>query len=114
MKKNGTSASESRRSARSGYLYIRRCYELTSFDGSHSRKRNDKQTNYQQTNSQYIFTWLINYLRSDAFGGSSVSINQNVENWAKTRFSSDVDPLTDEEITRLRSLLITAPSVGTY
>ena len=89
-------------------------YELTSFDGSHSRKRNDKQTNYQQTNSQYIFTWLINYLRSDAFGGSSVSINQNVENWAKTRFSSDVDPLTDEEITRLRSLLITAPSVGTY
>lgn len=79
-------------------------YELTSFDGvsNHSRKRNDT----AQTNPNYIYTWLINYLRQDQFGGTSVSINQNVENWAKTRHSQAVAPLTDEEIATLRRLLV--------
>lgn len=77
-------------------------YELTSFDGTHSRKRNDNAS----TNPDYIFTWLINYLRSDTFGGTSGSINTNVENWAKTRHSQAVDPLTDEEIATLRRLLV--------
>ncbi|MBR3064387.1 MAG: tyrosine-protein phosphatase [Bacteroidales bacterium] len=79
-------------------------YELTSFDGvsNHSRKRNDT----VQTNPNYIYTWLINYLRQDQFGGTSVSINQNVENWAKTRHSQAVAPLTDEEIATLRRLLV--------
>lgn len=77
-------------------------YELTSFDGSHSRKRNDTSA----TNPEYIFTWLINYLRSDKFGGTSVSINQNVVNWAKTQHSPAVAPLTDEEIATLRRLLV--------
>lgn len=83
---------------------LSRDYELTSFDGvnGHSRKRNDT----AQTNPDYIYTWLINYLRQNQFGGTSVSINQNVENWAKTRFSDDVAPLTDEEIRQLRNLLI--------
>lgn len=77
-------------------------YELTSFDGSHSRKRNDTSA----TNPEYIFTWLINYLRSDKFGGTSVSINQNVVNWAKTQHSPAVAPLSDEEIATLRRLLV--------
>ena len=77
-------------------------YELTSFGGVNSRKRNDT----AQTNPNYIFTWLINYLRQDQFGGTSVSINQNVENWAKTLHSQAVAPLTDEEIATLRRLLV--------
>lgn len=76
-------------------------YELTNFDGSHDRKRN-------ATSGSYIFTYLINYLRSGRFGDSSCSMNQLVENWAKTQFSNDPNlaPLTDEEIATLRSLLV--------
>ena len=73
-------------------------YELTSFGGS-SRHRNDN-------SSTFRYTWLINYLRSGDFGGYSVTINQNVENWAKTRFSEDVAPLTDNEIAQLRKYLV--------
>jgi protein tyrosine/serine phosphatase len=76
-------------------------YELTNFDGSHDRKRN-------ATSGSYIFTYLINYLRSGRFGDSSCSMNQLVENWAKTQFSNDPNlaPLTDEEIATLRRLLV--------
>lgn len=78
-------------------------YELTSFDdGRHTRRRNDP----GQGNTTYILTYLINYLRQDRFGGTSVSINQNVVNWAKTRFSASVDPLTDAEIAQLRNMMI--------
>ena len=75
-------------------------YELTSFDGvsGHSRKRNDN----EETNKDYIFTWLINYLQK--FEGST--INEKVVTWAKTRHSSSVAPLTDAEIVLLRSYLI--------
>ncbi|MBO6082776.1 MAG: hypothetical protein J6P46_07120, partial [Bacteroidales bacterium] len=66
------------------------------------RKRNDT----AQTNPDYIYTWLINYLRQDKCGGTSFSINKNVDNWAKTRHSQDVDPLTDDEIATLRRLLV--------
>lgn len=78
-------------------------YELTNFDGSHDRKRN-------ATSGSYIFTYLINYLRSGRFGDSSCSMNQLVENWAKTQFSNDPNlaPLTDEEIATLRRLLVVA------
>lgn len=78
-------------------------YELTSFDdGRHTRRQNDPGPG----NTTYILTYLVNYLRQDRFGGSTVSINQNVVNWAKTRFSDSMDPLTDDEIARLRNIMI--------
>lgn len=78
-------------------------YELTSFDdGRHTRRRNDPGPG----NTTYILTYLVNYLRQDRFGGTAVSINQNVVNWAKTRFSDSMDPLTDDEIARLRNIMI--------
>lgn len=74
-------------------------YELTSFDGSHTRRRNDP----HDDNQDYILMYLVKHLR-DNFEGNT--INEKVENWAKTRFSNDVDPLTDAEIAQLRSLLV--------
>jgi len=76
-------------------------YELTTFDGSNKRFRN-----YRATEDEtHILYELITYLRK--FGDfKTQTINELVENWATTRHSPDVDPLTPEEIALLRKYLI--------
>ncbi|MBR5706219.1 MAG: tyrosine-protein phosphatase [Bacteroidaceae bacterium] len=76
-------------------------YELTTFDGSNKRLRN-----YRATEDEtHILYELVTYLRR--FGYPEVSsINQLVLNWATTRHSESVDPLTMEEIGLLRQYLI--------
>ena len=72
-------------------------YELTS-----SRYRNDE-------TGRYPFKTLINYLKEDQFGDSTSTIQKRVYNWAMTDYSEqdgNVLPLTSEEITRLRELLL--------
>lgn len=76
-------------------------YELTSFDGSHTRRRNDP----GQGNTDYILKYLINYLRQ--FEGST--INEKVVNWATTPYQgSSIPALTATEIAQLRNLLVVA------
>ena len=76
-------------------------YELTTFAGTNKRLRN-----YRATEDEtHILYELVTYLRR--FGYPEVSsINQLVLNWATTRHSESVDPLTMEEINLLRSYLI--------
>ena len=76
-------------------------YELTTFDGTNKRLRN-----YRATEDEtHILYELVTYLRR--FGYPEVSsINQLVLNWATTRHSENVDPLTMDEINLLRSYLI--------
>ena len=74
-------------------------YELTSFDGSHTRRRSDP----GQGNTEYILTYLINYLRQ--FKGST--INEKVVNWATTPYQgSSIPALTTTEISQLQTLLV--------
>lgn len=71
-------------------------YELTSFSGS---LRERTAVNYYQ----YPFKRLITYLKGQ-FGGAT--LQETVTNWATTRHSDTVDPLTLEEIGKLKSLLL--------
>lgn len=74
-------------------------YELTSFDGSHTRRRSDP----GQGNTEYILKYLINYLRQ--FEGST--INEKVVNWATTPYQgSSIPALTATEISQLQTLLV--------
>ena len=74
-------------------------YELTSFDGSHTRRRSDP----GQGNTDYILKYLINYLGQ--FEGST--INEKAVNWATTPYQgSSIPALTAGEISQLRNLLI--------
>lgn len=76
-------------------------YELTTFDGKNTRLRNYRATE-QET---HILYETITRLRQ--FGYPEVtSIHQLVYNWATTRHSDSVDPLTKEEIALLREYLI--------
>ena len=67
-------------------------YELTSF--YNTRKRND-------TGSR-PFPVLPQYLKT--FQGAT--FQEQVTAWAQTRFSDEVDPLSDEEIQALKSLML--------
>jgi len=76
-------------------------YELTTFARTNKRLRN-----YRATEDEtHILYELITHIRK--FGDPKTeSINQLVENWATTRHSADVDPLTKDEIKLLRKYLI--------
>ena len=76
-------------------------YEITTFAGSNTRLRN-----YRATESEtHILYELITRVRE--FGDPETQdIHQLVYNWATTRHSPDVDPLTAEEIALLRQYLI--------
>ena len=77
-------------------------YELTTFARTNKRLRN-----YRATEDEtHVLYELISHIRK--FGDPSTdSINQLVENWATTRHSDSVDPLTRQEIAQLRQLLLT-------
>lgn len=76
-------------------------YELTTFARTNKRLRN-----YRATEDEtHILYELITHIRK--FGDPKTeSINQLVENWATTRHSADVDPLTQKELKLLRQYLI--------
>ena len=67
-------------------------FELTSFYST--RKRTAE--------SQYPFKKLVFYLKD--FEGNT--IQEKVESWAKTSFSSSVTPISDEEIMALREVML--------
>ena len=69
-------------------------YELTFFSGS-SRKRDGS--------TGWFFKSMVRYIRTFAPGRS---IGEQVTAWAKTRHSDEVDPLTDDEIALLKTLLL--------
>ena len=69
-------------------------FELTSFYST--RKRTAE--------SQYPFKKLVFYLKGKDFEGNT--IQEKVESWAKTSFSSSVDPITDKEIEALREAML--------
>ncbi len=76
-------------------------YELTTFAGTNKRLRNYRATEKET----HILYELITHIRK--FGNPKTeSVNQLVENWATTRHSPDVDPLTKDEIKLLRKYLI--------
>ena len=76
-------------------------YELTTFWGRGARLRNARAGLFENC----VLLELITYLRE--YGDAKEqSINQLVLNWATTRHSPDVDPLTKEEIDLLREYLI--------
>lgn len=69
-------------------------YELTYYSGS-TRKRD--------CSKGWYFRPMVKYLRTFAPGAT---IQEQVTAWAKTRHSDTVDPLSDEEIEELKSLLL--------
>lgn len=76
-------------------------YELTTFFGRHTRQRNSRAGLFQSC----VLYEMVSYLRR--YGYPQVqSINQLVLNWATTRHSDTVDPLTLEEIALLREYMI--------
>ncbi len=76
-------------------------YELTSFGGKKIRQRNARAGLFQK----YVLFEMITYLRG--YGYPQVhNINQLVLNWATTRHSDRIDPLSMEEIALLREYLI--------
>ena len=76
-------------------------YELTTYDGKNRRQRDFRATEAET----HILYELITHLRK--FGYPEVSsINELAYNWATTRHSNSVDPLTKEEIDLLRKYLI--------
>lgn len=76
-------------------------YELTTFAGTNKRLRNYRATEKET----HILYELITYLRQYGYPEVS-SINELVVNWATTRHSENVDPLTLDEIALLRKYLI--------
>ena len=82
-------------------------YEITTFAGPNTRLRNFRDDGKET----HILYEAVTHLRK--FGWPEVkSINQLVYNWATTRHSDKVDPLTPEEIDLLRSYLIEKDQVG--
>lgn len=75
-------------------------YELTTFGRVNTRLRNYRATEEET----HILYELVTYLRT--FGAPGTSINDLVLNWATTRHSDSVDPLTPSEIQLLRQYLI--------
>ena len=75
-------------------------YELTTFAGQNTRLRSFRATEKET----HILYELVTHLRK--FGYPEVTdIRQLTVNWATTRHSDDVDPLTMEEIGLLRKYL---------
>ena len=75
-------------------------YELTTFAGTNKRLRDFRATEKET----HILYELITHLRK--FGYPQVSsINDLAVNWATTRHSDTVDPLTMDEINLLRKYL---------
>ena len=82
-------------------------YEITTFAGPNTRLR-DFRDDGKET---HILYEAVQHLRK--FGWPEVTdIHQLIYNWATTRHSAGVDPLTPEEIARLRSYLIEKETVG--
>ena len=82
-------------------------YEITTFAGPNTRLR-DFRDDGKET---HILYEAVQHLRK--FGWPEVTdIHQLIYNWATTRHSASVDPLTAEEIARLRSYLIEKETVG--
>ena len=82
-------------------------YEITTFAGPNTRLRNFRDDGKET----HILYEAVQHLRK--FGWPEVmDIHQLVYNWATTRHSASVDPLTPEEIARLRSYLIEKETVG--
>ena len=81
-------------------------YELTAFSG------NNRLRNFRDDGKEtHILYEAVRHLRK--FGWPEVTdIHQLVYNWATTRHSASVDPLTPEVIARLRSYLIEKETVG--
>ncbi len=75
-------------------------YELTTFGRANTRLRNYRATEEET----HILYELVTYLRQ--FGAPGTSINELALNWATTRHSDKVDPLTPGEIHLLRQYLI--------
>ena len=76
-------------------------YELTTFARTNTRLRNFRATEKET----HILYETITHLRK--FGWPEVTdIRALAYNWATTRHSEDVDPLTPEEIALLRSYLV--------
>ena len=76
-------------------------YELTTFARTNTRLRNFRATEKET----HILYETVTYLRR--FGYPEVSsINELAYNWATTRHSDSVDPLSAEEIALLRKYLI--------
>ena len=76
-------------------------YELTTFAGTNTRLRNFRATEKET----HILYELITHVRK--FGDpQTMSINELVLNWATTRHSDSVEPLSLEEIELLRKYLI--------
>ena len=82
-------------------------YEITTFAGPNTRLRNFRDDGKET----HILYEAVTHLRK--FGWpEEKSINQLVYNWATTRHSASVDPLTKEEIARLRAYLIVPDTPG--
>ena len=75
-------------------------YELTTFDGMNTRKRNARAS----SSETHVLYETITHLRR--FGPEGTDIHDLVLTWAKTQHSNDVSPLTDTEIARLREYLL--------
>ncbi len=76
-------------------------YELTTFARTNTRLRNFRATESET----HILYELIGHVRKFGYPAEP-DIHQLVLNWATTRHSDSVVPLTSEEIARLRKLLI--------
>ena len=82
-------------------------YEITTFAGPNTRLRNFRDDGKET----HILYEAVRHLRK--FGWPEVTdIHQLVYNWATTRHSASVDPLTPAEIALLRSYLIEKETVG--
>ena len=82
-------------------------YEITTFAGPNTRLRNFRDDGKET----HILYEAVTHLRK--FGWPEVTdIHQLVYNWATTRHSASVDPLTPDEIALLRSYLIEKETIG--
>ena len=82
-------------------------YEITTFAGPNTRLRNFRDDGKET----HILYEAVTHLRK--FGWPEVKdIKQLAINWATTRHSADVDPLTLEEIALLRDYLIVPDTPG--
>ncbi len=73
---------------------ISKDFELTTYSNSIHRRNCD---------GGWFYRGMVMYIRTFAPGKT---IQEQVTAWAKTRHSADVDPLTDEEIQDLRTLML--------
>ena len=69
-------------------------FELTTYAGSVHKR---------DGSAGWFFAPMVKYIRAFAPGKS---IGEQVEAWAKTRHSDSVDPLTADEIARLREYML--------